>query len=74
MTGANGYHVAANAIANDDALHNIETTLNNKLSNLHVANNAHHQTTLGSIAKLRTALAAAQQQLALLAVAPPQPI
>jgi hypothetical protein len=70
-TGANGYHVAANAIANDDALYNIETTLNHELANLHVANNAHHQTTLGSIAELRTALAAAQQQLALLAVAPP---
>lgn len=70
-TGANGYHVAANAIANDDALYNIETTLNHELANLHVANNAHHQTTLGSIAELRTALAAAQQQLALLAIAPP---
>ena len=70
-TGANRYHVAANAIANVDALYNIETTLNHELSNLHVANNANHQSTLGSIAKLRTALAAAQKQLALLAVAPP---
>jgi hypothetical protein len=69
-TGANGYHVAANAITNDDAHYNIETTLNHELSNLHVANNANHQSTLGSIAKLCTALAAAQQQLALLAVAP----
>ena len=69
-TGANGYNFAANAIANDDALQNIEATLNQELTNLHLANNANHQSTLGSIAELRTALATAQQQLALLAVAP----
>ncbi len=69
MTTA-GYHVANNAIANDDALNNIESTLNHELANLHVANNAHHQSTLTSIADLRTALTAAQQQLALLAVTP----
>lgn len=65
-----GYHVAANAIANEDAINNIETSLNQELTNLHVANNAHHQTALASIADLRAALTAAQQQIALLAVAP----
>ena len=69
-TGANGYHTAANAIANDDALTNIESTLNNELSNLHVANNANHQTALASIAELRTAITAAQQQIGLLAITP----
>ena len=50
---------------------NLETTLAHELSNLHVANNAQHQSTLASIAELCNALAAAQQQLALLATAPP---
>ena len=74
----NGYHGAANAIANDDALTNIESTLNHELSNLQVANNAHHQSALAGIAEIRTALATAQQQIALLTVqaptiAPPAP-
>lgn len=70
-TGNNGYHIAANAIAHDDTMANLETTLAHELSNLHVANNAQHQSTLASIAELRNALAAAQQQLALLATATP---
>jgi hypothetical protein len=65
-TGNNGYHIAANAIAHDETMANIETTLTHKLTNLHVANNAQHQFTLASIAKLCTALMGAQQQLALL--------
>ena len=70
-TGNNGYHGASNLTADDDALNNIETTLNSELANLHTANNAHHQTALAGIAELRTAITAAQQQLALLAVQPP---
>ena len=69
-TGANGYHVAANTIQTDDALQNIESTLNHELANLHAANNANHQLMLGNIAELRTALATAQQQLALLTITP----
>jgi hypothetical protein len=69
-TGANGYHVAANAIKTDDALQNIKSTLNHELANLQAANNANHQSMLGNIAELRTALATAQQQLALLAITP----
>jgi len=70
-TGNNGYHGAANLTADDDALYNIESTLNSELANLHVANNAHHQTALAGIAELRTAITAAQQQLALMATQPP---
>ena len=69
-TAANGYHSAANIIANDDALNNIESTLSHELTNMHVANNAHHQSALASIAELRTAITAAQQQIALLAITP----
>lgn len=69
-TAANGYHTAANTIANDDALNNIETTLTHELTNMHTANNAHHQSALASIAELRAAITAAQQQIALLAVTP----
>lgn len=72
-TGNNGYHMAANAIAHDDTMANIETALTHELSNMHVANNAQHQSTLASIAELRTALATAQQQLALLATTPAVP-
>jgi hypothetical protein len=53
-----------------NALQNIKSTLNHELANLHVANNANHQSMLGNIAELRTALATAQQQLALLAITP----
>ncbi len=70
-TGNNGYHAAANTIAHDDTMANIETALTHELTNLHVANNAQHQSTLASIADLRTALTAAQQQLVLLAALPP---
>ena len=59
-TAANGYHTAANAIANNDALNNIETTLNHELANLHVANNANHQSALASIAELRVAITTTQ--------------
>ncbi len=69
-TATNGYHGAANTIDNDDALNNIETTLNHELSNLQSANNAHHQSTAASVAALRADLAAMQQQLAMLSTAP----
>lgn len=69
-TGANGYHNAANAIINDDTLNNIESTLNNELSNLNTTNNAKHQTVLASTMELCTAIAAAQQQITLLVVMP----
>ncbi len=62
-TGANGYHTAANTIAHDDAINNIESTLSHKLTSMHTANNTNHQSALAMIAAL-------QQQLALLAVAP----
>ena len=62
-TGANGYHVAANTIAHDDAITNIETTLLQELTSMHTANNANHQSALAMIAAL-------QQQLANLAVVP----
>ena len=62
-TGANGYHTAANTIAQDDAINNIESTLSHELTQMHTANNANHQSALAMIAAL-------QQQLALLAVAP----
>jgi hypothetical protein len=62
-TGANGYHTAANTIAHDDAINNIESTLSHELTSMHTANNANHQSALAMIAAL-------QQQLALLAVAP----
>lgn len=65
-----GYQVAANTITNDDTLNNIESTLNHELTSLHVANNANHQSALASIVELRTAITAAQQQIALLTVAP----
>ena len=69
-TATNGYHGAANAIDADDTLNNIETTLNHELSNLQLANNAHHQSTAASVAALRADLAAIQQQLAMLSTAP----
>ena len=72
-TGANGYHMAANVVATDDALSNIENTFTTELTTLQLANNAQHQTTLASIADLRAALTTAQQQLALLTVTPPTP-
>jgi hypothetical protein len=72
-TGINGYHSAANVIANDDALNNIESTLNHELSNLQVANNAHHQSAIAGMAELRAAITAAQQQIALLTVQVPTP-
>jgi len=62
-TGANGYHTAANTIAQDDAINNIESTLSHELTQMHTANNANHQSALAMIAAL-------QQQLALLTVAP----
>lgn len=65
-----GYQVAGNTITNDDTLNNIESTLNHELTSLHVANNANHQSALASIVELRTAITAAQQQIALLTVAP----
>ena len=70
-TGSNGYHTAANVTATDDTLNNIESTLNHELSNLQVANNAHHQSALAGIAELRAAITAAQQQIALLMVQNP---
>ena len=70
-TGGNGYHTAANVTATDDTLNNIESTLNHELSNLQVANNAHHQSALTGIAELRAAITAAQQQIALLTVQAP---
>jgi hypothetical protein len=70
-TASNGYHGAANAVDNDDTLNNIESTLNHELSNLHLANNANHQSTLASIAELRAALATTQQQLAMFTAAAP---
>ena len=60
-TGGNGYHAAANAITNDDALNNIKAALNHELTNLQSANNAHHQMALTNIAELRAAVVAAQQ-------------
>lgn len=69
-TATNGYHGAANAIDNDDALNNIETTLNHELTNLQVANNAHHQSTAATVAALRADMTALQQQLAMLSTAP----
>ena len=69
-TGGNGYHTAANVTATDDTLNNIESTLNHELSNLQVANNAHHQSALTGIDELRAAITAAQQQIALLTVQP----
>jgi len=62
-TGANGYHMAANTMAQDDAINNIESTLSHELTTMHTANNANHQSALAMISAL-------QQQLALLAVAP----
>ncbi len=62
-TGANGYHTAANSIAHDAAINNIESTLSHELTSMHTANNANHQSALAMITAL-------QQQLALLAVAP----
>jgi hypothetical protein len=62
-TGANGYHTAANSIAHDDAINNMESTLAHELTSIHTANNANHQSAMAMIAAL-------QQQLALLAVAP----
>jgi hypothetical protein len=73
-TGSNGYHTAANVTATDDTLNNIESTLNHELSNLQVANNAHHQSALAGIAELRAAITAAQQQIALLTVQTPAEI
>ena len=64
---------AANVITNDDALNNIESTLNQELSNLQLANNAHHQSALAGMAELRAAITAAQQQIALLTVQVPPP-
>ena len=72
-TSINGYHSAANVITNDDALNNIESTLNQELSNLQLANNAHHQSALAGMAELRAAITAAQQQIALLTVQVPPP-
>ena len=69
-TATTGYHGAANAVDNDDALNNIESTLNHELSNLQLANNAHHQSTAASIAALRAELATTQQQLPMLSLAP----
>jgi hypothetical protein len=43
--GHAGYHSASNVVENDDNLNNIKQTLNHKLSNLHQANNANHQST-----------------------------
>ena len=62
-TGANGYHTAANSIAHDDAINNMESTLAHELTSIHTANNTNHQSAMAMIAAL-------QQQLALLAVAP----
>ncbi len=72
-TGASGYHIAANTVANDDAINNMEATLNNELGHIHAAHNAKHQATFASIAELRAVVAAAQQQFSLLAVAPTPP-
>jgi hypothetical protein len=62
-TGANGYHTAANSIAHDDAINNMESTLAHELTSMQTANNANHQSALAMIAAL-------QQQLALLTVTP----
>ena len=62
-TEANGYHTAANSIAHDDAINNMESTLAQELTSMQTANNANHQSALAMIAAL-------QQQLALLTVTP----
>ncbi len=62
-TVANGYHTAANSIAHNAAINNIESTLSLELTSMHTANNANHQLALAMITAL-------QQQLVLLAVAP----
>jgi hypothetical protein len=72
-TGAAGYHMAANTIATNDAINNMEATLNNELGHIHAAHNAQHQATVASIAELKALVTAAQQQFALLAAAPPPP-
>ena len=68
-TGHVGYHSASNVIENDDALNNIEETLNHELSNLHSANNANHQSTQQLFSTLTQQLAAITQQLAIMAPA-----
>ena len=72
--GTNEYHTTANAINNDDALTNIELTISPDLSKLQLANNANPLIALASIAKLCTAIAASQQQIAMLTVASVAPL
>ena len=68
-TGQHGF--ASNIVDIDDALNNIELSLNHKLSNLQVANNSNHQSMQQMMSSCTQQLATVAQQLALLATAPP---
>ena len=67
-TGQHGF--ASNTIDTDDALNNIELSLNHELSNLQVANNANHQSMQQMMSAFTQQLATVTQQLALLLTAP----
>ena len=68
-TGQHGF--ASNIIDTDDALNNIELSLNHELSNLQVANHANHQSMQQMMSSFTQQLATVTQQLALLTTAPP---